>query len=152
LLELSRRQGLAYWRAGGEILRGWARSASGHTAEGLACLEGGLRGYQATGSVVGLSYWLALKAEALHFGGRTPEALAAIQEAEALAEGLEEGGWRAELRRLRGVFLVALEADEAQIEAAFGEAIHVAQQQKSIFLRKRAEASRAEYRSQRGSQ
>jgi tetratricopeptide (TPR) repeat protein len=151
LIELSTRQSLAYWLTVGEILRGWARSASGRIAEGLACIEEGIRGYQATGSIVGLSYWLALKAEALHLADRTPEALAAIQEAETLAERLEEGGWRAELRRLRGVFLAAMGADEAQIEAAFHEAIRTAQQQKSIFLRKRAEASQAEYRGRRGS-
>jgi hypothetical protein len=34
LIELSTRQNFAFWLAGGEILRGWARSASGDTAEG----------------------------------------------------------------------------------------------------------------------
>ena len=34
LIELSTRQNFAYWLAGGEVLRGWARSASGDTAEG----------------------------------------------------------------------------------------------------------------------
>jgi hypothetical protein len=60
--------------------------------------------------------WLALKAEALHLAKRTPEALEAVREAEALAERLEERHWSAELHRLRGVFLVALSADEAQID------------------------------------
>ena len=34
LIELSTRQNFAFWLAGGEVLRGWTRSASGDTAEG----------------------------------------------------------------------------------------------------------------------
>ena len=34
LIELSTRQNFAYWLAGGEVLRGWARSVSGDTGEG----------------------------------------------------------------------------------------------------------------------
>jgi len=39
--------------------------------------------------------------------------------------------------------------DEAQIEASFCEAISTAKQQKSVSLAKRAEATYAEYRSQK---
>ena len=56
-----------------------------------------------------------------------------------------------ELHRLRGVFLTAMGADETQIEASFGEAIRIAQEQKSISLEKRAEATYAEYRRQKAS-
>ena len=44
LIELSTRQNFALWRAGGEVFRGWARSASGGTAEGLSWIEDGIRG------------------------------------------------------------------------------------------------------------
>ena len=40
LIELSTRQNLPFWRAGGEVFRGWARSASGGTAEGLSLDRG----------------------------------------------------------------------------------------------------------------
>ena len=83
--------------------------------------------------------------------GRTSEALEAISEAEALAERSEERWWSAELRRLRGVFLAGMGADEAQIEASFREAIRTAREQKSVSLEKRAEATYAEYRSQKAS-
>ena len=43
LIELSTRQNFAFWRAAGEVLRGWAHSASGHTAEGLSRIENGIR-------------------------------------------------------------------------------------------------------------
>ena len=44
LIELSTRQNFALWLAGGEVLRGWARSASGDTAEGLLVDRGRNRG------------------------------------------------------------------------------------------------------------
>jgi hypothetical protein len=85
----------------------------------------------------------------LHLAGRTCEALEAIREAEAQVEGRQE--WlSAELHWLRGVFLAAIGADETQTEAAFCVAIRIAKEQKSISLAKRAEASYAEYRRQRG--
>jgi hypothetical protein len=46
---------------------------------------------------------------------------------------------------LRGVFLAAMDADEAQIEASFSEAIRIAKGQKSVSLEKRAETTYAEY-------
>jgi hypothetical protein len=91
------------------------RSASGNTADGISWIEQGIRDYRATGSVLGLPRQLALKAEALHLADRTSEALEAINEAEALAERFEQRYWSAELLRLRGVFLAALGAEEAQI-------------------------------------
>jgi tRNA A-37 threonylcarbamoyl transferase component Bud32/predicted ATPase len=149
LTELSTRDSLAYWLAPGAIFRGWARTMSGETAEGIASMEQGIRDYRAIGSVLAVPQYLALKAEALHLGNRTPEALEAIGEAEALAEKFEQHAYRAELYRLRGVFLAAIGADESRIEASFQAAIRTAEQQKSISLVKRAEASYTEYLAQR---
>ena len=78
----------------------------------------------------------------MHLADRTPEALEAIREAEALAERSEERWWCAELYRLRGVFLVAMGTDDAQIEAAFCTALRTVKQQKSISLLKRAGRSK----------
>jgi tetratricopeptide (TPR) repeat protein len=151
LIELSARQNFAYWRAAGETLRGWALSASANAGEGIPWIEQGIRDYRATGSVMPLQYMLALRAEALHLADRTSEALEAIREAEALAERLEECWWSAELHRLRAVFLAAIGTDNAEIEASFSQAIRIAREQKSISLQKRAEATYAEYRSQKTS-
>ena len=68
----------------------------------------------------------------MHLADRTSEALEAIREAEALAERFEGRWWSAELHRLRGVFLTAIGADDAQIEASSCKAISTAKQQKSI--------------------
>jgi serine/threonine protein kinase/predicted ATPase len=151
LIELSTCQTFASWLPGGVVLRGWARSASGKLAEGISYIEHGIQDYQATGAVLRLPYFLALKAEALHLADRSPEALEAIKTAEALAERSEGRWWSAELHRLRGIFLAAIGAEETQIEASFGEAIRTAREQKSVSLARRAEATYAEYRHQKAS-
>ena len=149
LTELSTRQSFAFWLAGGEVLRGWARSVSGDTAEGILWFEQGIKDFRATGSTLGLPTYLSLQAQALHLAGRAPEALEAINEGEMLAERFEQRYSLSGLHRLRGVFLAAMGAEETQIEASFSEAIRIAKEQKSVWLEKRAEATCSEYRRQR---
>jgi adenylate cyclase len=149
VMELSTRHNFVYFLATAAIWRGWARSASGDTAEGIPWIEQGIRDLRATGTVLGLPGYLARKVEALHLADRTSEALEAINEAEALAERFENRYWCAELHRLRGVFLATLGADETEIEASFCAAIRIAKEQKSVSLQKRAEATYAEYRRQK---
>jgi TolB-like protein len=148
LIELSTRQNFASHLCGAEIVRGWAQSVN--TVKGIARIEDGIRDFRATGAILGLPFFLALKAEALHAAHRISEALEAIKEAEALVERSQQRNWCAELYRLRGVFLAATGASEAQIEASFSAAIRTAREQRSISLATRAEASYAEYRRQRG--
>jgi predicted ATPase len=149
LIELSTRQNFEFWLPAAEILRGWARSASGCAPEGIAWIEDAIRNYRATGAMLRMPYFLALKAEALHFADRIPEALEAITEAEAWVERSEERWWCAELHRLRGVFLAAMGADKAQLEASFQAAMRTAGEQRSTSLEARAEATYAEYRSRK---
>jgi serine/threonine protein kinase len=151
LIELSTRQHFAHWLVLGSILRGWALSASGNTAEGIARIEDGIQGYRAMGAIRGVPFLLALKAEALHLANRTPEALAAISEADSLVDKYGERNHQAELQRLRGVFLAAIGAEEAEIETSLREAIRIAKEQKSVSLEKRAKRTYAEYRRQTAS-
>jgi tetratricopeptide (TPR) repeat protein len=151
MIELSTRHNFVHGLALGAIYRGWARSASGNTAEGIPLIEQGIRDLRASGTVLDLPGNLARKAEALHLADRTSEALKAISEAVAIAERFGHGHCSAELHRLRGVFFAALGADETQIETSFCEAIRIAKEQKSVSLQKRAEATYAEYRRQKAS-
>jgi tetratricopeptide (TPR) repeat protein len=146
LIELSTRDNFVFWLAIGTAWRGWARSASGNTAEGIPWIEQGIRDYRATGAVLSLPQFLGLKGEALYLADRTSEALEAINEAEAVAERIELRGLFSRLHRLRGVFLAAMGAERAQIEASLCEAIRIAREQKSISMAKRAEGTHAEYR------
>ena len=149
MIELATRHNFGHGLALGAIYRGWARSASGNTAEGIPWIEQGIRDLRANSTVLDLPFFLAGKAEALHLADRTSEALEAINEAVAIAERFEHGHCSAELHRLRGVFFAALGAEETQIEASFCEAIRIAKEQKSVSLEKRAEGTYAEYRRQK---
>ena len=44
LIELAMRHSFAHWLAIGEVFRGWTRSASGNTAEGLLLIAEGIEG------------------------------------------------------------------------------------------------------------
>jgi tetratricopeptide (TPR) repeat protein len=145
LIELSTRHNFSYWLTLGTMFRGWARSASGDTTEGIAWIEEGIGDYRATGSILTLPNLLAIKAEAFYLAHRIPEALEAIKEAEAVVERNEERCHCAELHRLRAVFLAAMGADETLIGASFCAAISTAKQQKSISLAGRAGGTYAEY-------
>jgi serine/threonine protein kinase len=149
LIELSTRYNFAYWLAVGSINRGWARSASKDTTEGIPWIEQGIKDFRATGATLARPYYLSLKAEALHLANRTSEALGAINEAEALAERFEQRDLCAMLNRLRGVFLATLGAQEMEIETSFHAAISAAREQQSISEEKRSEATYAEYRRQK---
>lgn len=143
VIEVSTREQIGNWLAGSGMLRGWAQGTSGSPSEGLGCIEDGLRVYP---SRLGLPFWLVLKAEVLYLGNRVVEALEALTQSETLAERSGERWWCAELHRFRAVFLAALGADEARIEASFRHAILTARQQRSVALATRAEESYAEYR------
>jgi predicted ATPase len=151
LIELCTRQNFAPFLRRAAVLRGWARAASGEAVEGISGIEDGIKNYRATGSVLDMPFLVALKAEALHFGDRSSDALEAINETEALIERFENRSWCAELHRLKGVFLTATGADETQIEDSFRESIRIAKEQKSVSLKKRAEATYAEYQRQKTS-
>src|SRR5262249_15096247 len=144
MIELSTRHNFAQWLAVGAVHRGWARSASGNTAEGIPWIEQGIKDLRATSGTPRMPIFLALKAEALHLADRTSEALEAITEAEGFVEKFEVRWWSAELHRLKGVFLTAVGADATQIEASFCAAIRIAEEQKSVSLEKRAEGTYAE--------
>jgi predicted ATPase len=70
LIGLSTRHNFVHFRTIGTVLRGWARSASGDTAEGISWIEQGIRDFRAVGTVLYLPYHLTLKAEALHLGNK----------------------------------------------------------------------------------
>jgi hypothetical protein len=145
LVELSTRRNSETWIPLGGIHLGWARAFSGDVPRGLWRIEEAIKDYRERGSVLGLPYLLALKAEALCLASRPSEALTAINEAEAISDRSGVRCWSSELQRLRGVFLAAMHADPNQVKGAFDRAIGIARKQKSISLEKRAEAAWAEY-------
>ena len=135
LIELSTRQKFAPFLRRAAVLRGWARSASGETAEGVLWIENGIEDFRATGSILDMPFLTALRAEALYLADRTSDALEAIAEVEELIERFENRYWCAELHRLKGVFLTAMGADKTEIEASFCAAIRIGKKPEVDFVR-----------------
>jgi hypothetical protein len=151
LLELSTRQHFPHFRAWATALLGWTRSVAGLFTQGISWMHDGTEELRTSGALLAVPSLLGAKAEALYIANRTTEALDTIKQAETLVEKTEARCWSAEFYRLRAICLTAMDADEAEIERAFQDAIETAKQQKSASLRKRAEASYAAYRRQKAS-
>ena len=57
LIEVCTRQNFATWLPAGAIFRGWARSASGNTAEGIPWIEDGVKDWRASGSILAMPFY-----------------------------------------------------------------------------------------------
>jgi DNA-binding winged helix-turn-helix (wHTH) protein len=148
-IELAEEEGFSFWRAGGMILRGWARArAAGESnkPEADAAVEeirGGLEAWLATGSRTYHTYFLGVLADALQQTGRAVESQKPLDEALLATEALSEGLYEAELHRLKGRAIV-LTSDDPSIPAGaqmnFVNATTVARLQNAQFFEERASA------------
>jgi serine/threonine protein kinase/predicted ATPase len=136
-IALASEQGLALWLGWGTILRGWAMTEQGQTAEGLERVRRGIEGTRQTGAGMWQTYLLCLLAEAYGQAGRAADGLAVLGEVPSLIEAHQEHFWEPELHRLRGVLRLAQGADATEAEAHFRRAIEIANRQgaKSLALR-----------------
>ena len=62
-------QGFTFWIGWASIMRGWAIGAAGDASNGAAVIRAGLADWQATGSRLGITYFLWLLADVLGSGG-----------------------------------------------------------------------------------
>jgi predicted ATPase len=138
--------GLAYWRACGQVMRGWALAVQGASASGISQMREGLTAWKAAGSETYRTYFLALLAEALGRDGQVEEGLEVLAEALAVMHGTGEGFHGADLHRLQGEFLLRREAAEGtgrEAEACFRRALTLARRQQANALELRAVTSLA---------
>ena len=89
-----------YWSQG-TLLHGWAMVVQGQGEEGLAQLRQGLTAYEAMGTDIWRSYFLAVLAEGYAQMGVVAEGLRVLTEALAAVQKTGERVWEAELYRLR---------------------------------------------------
>jgi hypothetical protein len=148
LIELSTRHNFVHWLALGAILRRLG-SASGDTAGGIPWIEDGIRDLQATGALLGLPSFPAVKAQAFAPRNRTPEALEVINEAEALTEDLSSEVPVPSCTYPAVCFSRLWPLTSPELRHRFCAAIKTAREQKSISLEKRSEAIYAAYRCQK---
>ena len=136
IVALSREYELKQETEWGRSFQGVALAALGKTTEGIDQLKDSLAVQQAIGSGLVRTAFLALLGEMLASADRIDEGLRAVDEGFAHAEKTLEGGYLAELHRVRGE-LLRRAGDDAAAEESLRRAIDraIAQQAKSFELR-----------------
>jgi tetratricopeptide (TPR) repeat protein len=124
------------------VFRGRSLTALGRAQEGLAVLSQGLAAVRATGAVARTPQALMMLADAFVVLGELAEGLNCLTKAEEIVESTDERVDEAELRRLRGDFLIAT-GDSAKAETTYHQAIEVAQRQSAKLVELRASTSLA---------
>jgi predicted ATPase len=147
LLEISSKNNFLTWLPLGQAHRGWVTSRSGDTVKGLTSIDKAIIDYKNRGSILGLPYLLALKAEILHSANRSAEALEVVRDALDRAETSGIRWWYADLIRFEGVLLATTGRPTSEVETRIAAAVRTAREQESVALEKRAEVTLAEYRS-----
>jgi predicted ATPase len=152
-MTLSTEQGFPLWLAYGTILRGWALTAQGEGAEGIAQMRQGLVAHRATGAEVYRPYFLVLLAEAYGEVEQPEEGLTVLVEALAIVDNTGECNWEAELHRRKGELLLMQQGQKVgNAEECFQKALDVARRQQAKSLELRAAMSLSRLWQQQGKQ
>lgn len=150
LIEVCEAQSIVLWLAAAKVVRGWALAALGEVKEGLILIDHGMRNWRQTGAETSVQYFLYLKAESLAGLGRSKEALALLEEAEAFANKKNEHWWLSEIYRMKGEMLLRENAPPDLAEWNFDLALNVARSKGSRSLELRAALSTGRLWRQRG--
>jgi class 3 adenylate cyclase/predicted ATPase len=150
-LALSAGEGLEFWKAFAEILRGWSLVRQQRGAEGIESMRHGLEGYRVTAGELESPIWLAMMADAYLVEAAPEKGLSAVAEALELVNTMGVRFAEAELYRLRGELLLTQGGAAAEdAEGAFRRALEVAAGQKARCLELRAAMSLARLEQARG--
>jgi predicted ATPase len=145
-ISLSTDREFEFWRAMGEIMRGWALTQRGLLDDGIACIRMGMSSFRSTGGEIMLPYFMYLLAEAYGRLGLAKEGLITLTEAQAALDSSGERWWEAELQRLKGE-LILMQPDTLssqgteEAEACFQHALATARAQSAKSLELRAAIS-----------
>jgi tetratricopeptide (TPR) repeat protein len=129
-------QGAPFWLAEGLVHKGFSLLLDGQTEESLSTMQSGLDVFNMTGAKLSLSHFYAIFGEAHLQAKRYDEAVKRIDEALAVSAANGNVFFLAEIYRLRGEIMLALDhVDDA--ESCFQQSLDVArsQQAKSWELR-----------------
>ncbi len=153
VIAVSTEQGFPHWLAYNTILRGWALTAQGGGAEGIAQMRQGLAAYRATGAEIHRPYFLALLAEAYGEVGQPEEGLTVLVEALAIVDNTGERNWEAEHHRLKGELLLMQQGQKVgEAEECFRQALDIARRQQAKSLELRAAMNLSRLWQQQGKQ
>ena len=141
-IALTDKYGFQPYRLGGLFLHAWTQGSLRYNAESIMLVEREVERAVAVGP--NGQQLLGLAAEIMLAADRHIEAMALLHRALSANEELHVGYYLAEIHRLRGECLLALDRDnEGEAQQAFATARDVASRQGAIILARRAEASLA---------
>ena len=106
-LEIAWEHGLPFWITWSACVKGLIESRRGDHEAGLARMLQSLKGYRATGAVIGLAHFMTEVAETLLVAGDYEQAMALVDEARAIGERTANHYHAADLHRVRGELLIA---------------------------------------------
>jgi class 3 adenylate cyclase/tetratricopeptide (TPR) repeat protein len=149
------RHGFPYWLTLASTLKTSLPMGRGDTASKLPDFEHNLAGLRATGTRLGMSWYLALRAELLAAAGRFDEALASIDEAVAFVADTGERLNEANAHRVKGAIVLAKSNHAggdglAEAEASFATSLSIASRQQAKLWELRAAISLACVRAHQG--
>jgi tetratricopeptide (TPR) repeat protein len=142
--------GMVYYEAVERIFRGYCRAKLGEYDAAVPLLVSGLDAYRATSSVLYLSGFLRMSAEAHGWAGRHDTAMDLIREATAIMESTGQLWDKAEILRVHGRLLHA-GGDRGAAEKLFREACAVARTQGARLWELRAACELADLLREGGS-
>ncbi|HEX8698190.1 MAG TPA: TOMM system kinase/cyclase fusion protein [Myxococcaceae bacterium] len=146
LLALCEKQGFTWWLLCGRIQLGWALiEEPGRAEEALSLMRTNREVLAANGAVNGHSQFLSFEAQCLLLAGRGEEALRALTMAASIMQQAQETHCEPELHRLEGEAKLAagMDANGAEAERSFRQALEVARRQGSRLMELRAATSLA---------
>jgi tetratricopeptide (TPR) repeat protein len=140
---LAEKFGLLPWRAGSLVLVGWANATGSGAADAVRLIETEITAATAVGPLP--QYYLGVAADVLLAAGRPADALAYLDRAISLIDQPGIGNYLAEIYRLRGACLLALDRrNKPEAQSAFATAVEIAKRQGATMLERRAQASLSE--------
>jgi len=143
VIALSEQHHLGLWSSWATVLRGWALTER-EPQQGVAEIRRGDEQMRAKGSVFLQPFVSFLLAKQLVKVGQIGHAIDLVSD--AISSANSDGYWcDAELHRLRGELLLAQGAAAMEVEAAFRQAMQIAQKQQAKVFELRAATSLAQF-------
>jgi predicted ATPase len=140
LAQLAADAGFQFWQAGATVLSGWALAEAGDLEAGRREIQQGMEEWRATGAEYLMPYFLALLAQVEQRAKSPQTALPMLEEACIRVERTSERWYDAEIYRLEGEVLAALDRI-ADARACFARALETAAGQQARFWELRAALS-----------
>jgi class 3 adenylate cyclase/predicted ATPase len=140
LAQIAADAGFHFWQAGATVLSGWALAEAGDLEAGRREIQRGMEEWRATGAEYLMPYFLAQLAQVEQTAKQPQNALPMLEEARIRVGRTGECWYEAEIHRLEGEVLVALDR-LADAKACFARALDTAAGQQARFWELRAALS-----------